>query len=320
MSDATGLSGGVVARIADALARFCADPWVRGAESSVFLCGGAAREQHEFRMTLGREIERISRRSPYEYRVYYPEKMFVELVYGPRRMDLLSLEALLAQSVDAVIVIVGSTGTFAELGAFANHRELRKKLLLVVDKKHSRSSSFVNLGPVRLVRRCCRGAVFASSMELAECPGLARRLVSRTREASRDGGPSRSRFTFSDPQRRVSRPTHELFTNLIWARDDYLSLVYVLEPIPRDVVLGLAEGFGGVDGPTAKLVAETTLNILANDASLVSVSGKLSTTPGGARAFLGHPSGYKATVLMRFRLDALNAMCRKEGVGWSVPA
>ncbi len=58
-------------------------------------------------------------------------------------------EAKLAECSDAVIIIVESVGTAAELGAFAISDVLRKKLLLVLRTEFQSDRSFINLGPVR---------------------------------------------------------------------------------------------------------------------------------------------------------------------------
>ena len=59
------------------------------------------------------------------------------------------MEAQLAELADAVIVIVESPGTFAELGAFSNSEDLRKKLLPIIDVQYEGAQSFINTGPVR---------------------------------------------------------------------------------------------------------------------------------------------------------------------------
>ena len=64
-------------------------------------------------------------------------------------LNALQMEAYLADLADAVIVIVESPGTFAELGAFSNSDALRRKLLPILDVHHEASASFINTGPVR---------------------------------------------------------------------------------------------------------------------------------------------------------------------------
>lgn len=63
----------------------------------------------------------------------------------------LELEGHLARLADAVIIIVESAGTLAELGAFANSPSLRAKILPILDVQYRNEESFVNTGPVRWV-------------------------------------------------------------------------------------------------------------------------------------------------------------------------
>lgn len=91
--------------------------------------------------------------------VYYPEDLFGELIWGSKKMDLLRLENLLADSVNAVVVCPESPGSLVELGAFANHRRLCEKMIVVGNKRFSRAHSFVTLGPLRFLSQNSHGAV-----------------------------------------------------------------------------------------------------------------------------------------------------------------
>ncbi|EHK8974680.1 retron St85 family effector protein [Vibrio vulnificus] len=66
-------------------------------------------------------------------------------------VNALELEEWLADLSDAVIIIVESFGTVAELGAFSMSKPLRHKLLPILDKNFQSHESFVNTGPVRWV-------------------------------------------------------------------------------------------------------------------------------------------------------------------------
>jgi hypothetical protein len=66
-------------------------------------------------------------------------------------LNALQMEGLLADLADAVIIIVESPGTFAELGAFSNSEPLRRKLLPVLDIRYRDANSFINSGPVHWV-------------------------------------------------------------------------------------------------------------------------------------------------------------------------
>jgi hypothetical protein len=65
-----------------------------------------------------------------------------------KKTNALVLEEWLAQFSDAVIILVESFGTVAELGAFSLSAPLRKKLLPILDKSYESDQSFINTGPI----------------------------------------------------------------------------------------------------------------------------------------------------------------------------
>lgn len=119
-------------------------------KTTVFLCGADIKQKDKIRGQVADALS-LSRFS-HMIDIVYPEDIFDELLYNPRSNNLLSLENLLADSVDAVVVIPESPGSFTELGAFANNERLRKKLICVVDRKYKKNKSFINQGPLRLIR------------------------------------------------------------------------------------------------------------------------------------------------------------------------
>lgn len=123
----------------------------RNYRTTVFLCGADKNDSSKARFKIARALVL------YNYRYYldliYPEDMFEEFLYRGGAFDLLSLEDILAESVDVVMIIPESPGSFAELGAFANNPTLRKKIICLVDKKFKNSKSFLNYGPIKLVRK-----------------------------------------------------------------------------------------------------------------------------------------------------------------------
>lgn len=125
--------------------------------TSVFLCGANVFQKENMRHKLNEMFNRF----PYffHYKVIYPEDIFEELLYSPKSKDLLSLENLLAESVDAVVVIPESPGSLAELGAFASNTELRKKIVCVLDNRYKKSKSFISKGPVKLIKNENKGSV-----------------------------------------------------------------------------------------------------------------------------------------------------------------
>lgn len=127
-------------------------------KTTIFLCGKDISDKMSIRYRIAQALTKGFWYSN-SYDLIYPEDIFDELLYSSNSADLLSLENLLADSVDAVVVIPESAGSFAELGAFANNEKLRSKMICVVDIKYKRDKSFINQGPIKLVKSVNKDAV-----------------------------------------------------------------------------------------------------------------------------------------------------------------
>ena len=171
-------------------------------------------------------IESVSSRSKYEYRVFYPEDMFGELIYGHKGYDLLTLENMLAESVDVVALLVHSYGTIAELGAFCNYPSLRDKLIVVNDEQYKREKSFINLGPIRYLKKSSTSTILYLPMNMDSVDLLANSLIRS----------SKGIFKKS--------PQNCELTNPIASYYFYLSLVYVFDSISEPPPIGWTENGG----------------------------------------------------------------------------
>lgn len=124
--------------------------------TSIFLCGASVSYESSLRSYLTKFLTRQDRFKRNRYEIILPEDLFVEVLIGHNTPDLLSLEGILAESVDVIILIPESPGSIAELGAFANNEMLLPKLICVLDEKHKRDESFINKGPVKLIKNYCK--------------------------------------------------------------------------------------------------------------------------------------------------------------------
>lgn len=127
-------------------------------KTTIFLCGADISKTTTTRFKIAEALKDSFWYSMH-YDLIYPEDIFDELLYSSDSSDLLSLENLLADSVDAVVIIPESAGSFAELGAFANNEKLRNKLICVIDVKYKKDKSFINQGPVKLIKSANKDAV-----------------------------------------------------------------------------------------------------------------------------------------------------------------
>jgi hypothetical protein len=264
-------------------------------EITIFLCGGAAQAETGFRLALGTKLGKI--RSKYRYSVYYPESMFVELILGHRKYDLLSLENLLASSVNTVVIPMQSPGTFTELGAFANHAALRNKLTVIIDPKHEHSQSFINTGPIRYLKKHTDSQIIYQKMDIAAIDDLAKRISEAARKIA-------SKY-----------PVMPTLTNPLTSYEYYLAMIFVLDPVPKSVVIETASYLESADKTLVETVAETVINGLINERKVTFSRGMLSVPSQGIDELV---VSFKTTkrsdellgFLTKLRFEALNRILR----------
>lgn len=186
-------------------------------KTTVFLCGAGSHQNASVRRALDEHFTTGDKW--FRYDVFYPEDLFDELLFGPNHHDLLNLENILAESVDAVVLAVESYGAVAELGAFASNSNLRKKLVVIIDKAYRRDKSFINYGPVRLLHDLKEGVVvYGDFSNIEDMLQDVRSAVSKVRRAS--------------PKRPSVR-------SVVQAHHYVLSAIYLTQPVPRAVLLRL---------------------------------------------------------------------------------
>jgi hypothetical protein len=266
-------------------------------EISIFLCGGSGKEK-KFRREVGEKICATSKLSNYKYSVYYPEDMFIELILGHQKQDLLTLENLLADSASAVVILLQSPGTFTELGAFTNYEKLFNKLIVIIDPRFARKKSFINLGPVRFLKTKTKSKVLFIPMNNSNLNKLVERITETTRDMAKH-----------------SLPTRDL-TNPIFAYRFYLALIYIFEPIPKNAVIAVSRSLATNEERNIVTVAEIVINSLINERRVFLSSKNLSTTSKGADDLIyGSNTKTRAHLVLEFlselRLEALNLIYRK---------
>jgi len=265
---------------------------------SIFLCGGSGKEEEKFRRKVGEKICGTSKLSNYKYSVYYPEDMFIELILGYQKQDLLTLENLLANSASAVVILLQSPGTFTELGAFTNYKKLSNKLIVIIDPKFTRKKSFINLGPVRFLRTKTKSKVLFIPMNNSNFNKLVERITDTARDIAKHSLPIRD------------------LTNPIFAYRFYLALIYIFEPIPKNAILTISRSLATNEERNIVTVAEIVINSLINERKVSLSSKNLSTTSKGADDLIyGGNTKKRAHFVLEFltelRLEALNLIYRK---------
>lgn len=114
---------------------------------NIFLCGADTGRTDSFRHLLNKEFKKNAK-----FNVVYPEFIFATLL-NKKDSNLLELEDELAGYVDLIIIPLESQGTFAEIGAFTVNKQLLPKIIVINNSKYKNSKSFINLGPLDLVKK-----------------------------------------------------------------------------------------------------------------------------------------------------------------------
>lgn len=272
-------------------------------EISIFLCGGASKKQARFRFELGRRLESIT--SSYVYKIYYPETIFSEILLSHSELNLLNLEKFLAENVNAVVIPLQSPGTFVELGAFSNHEVLRNKLVVLMNPKYRKNTSFINDGPIKLLRGETSSRIIYSSMEdNSDIENLVKRIPVCVREISK------------------KMPIIPIIENPLVAQFFYIALIYVFDPIDtRLLQLLLQQILSGNADVNKNARAETIVSSILKQGSVKLLENrKLSLFE---EAFTHHlqKSGFNSSQIINIkkklsdlRIDAINYYYRKKGI------
>ena len=129
---------------------------------NVFLCGKITSSDISIRNKVYNAIKKHEK-----FNVVFPEWLFSSLLQK-KEYNLLDLERILAGDVDVIILPLEGFGTFAELGCFVSFKEISKKIILINDKKYRNKKSFVNIGPVKLIKQNDKNNLYYYKTEFDE--------------------------------------------------------------------------------------------------------------------------------------------------------
>lgn len=273
----------------------------RSQDISIFLCGGASKDQALFRYRLGKTITTLQ--SKYMYSVYYPETLFTEVMSGYKRVDLLKLENQLAESVNSVVIPLQSPGTFTELGAFTNHKELFSKLIVIMDQEYKTKKSFINDGPIAYLKKNRRESIIYGDFSCTR--NNIKELAYKVTEVARSISTN-----YALPEKLDNPITSQLF---------YLCVIFLFDPISitdfERIVSKLSNkpiGYYGTDTILSYLITQCNIRVLNN---------KLLTFKESSFTNILSRKGYKdnqiwklVSFLSKLRIQALNLYYRRNGV------
>ncbi len=235
-------------------------------DRKIFLGGAAPGAPSQVRNRIARGlVQRRHRRWFDEYDIYYPETLFDGLMAGPDRYDLLTLENMLAEGVDAVVLVNESPGAYAELGAFANHELLRQKLVVIQESKYKTTKSFIRHGPIRLLEDLGVGKVLYIDFAYVE------KHIDEIHKAIGD----------------VARkdPVAFQFGNILHSHHFVLPCLFVMECVSRREVVTLVAHVASLSLRKAEVVASSAISILLRDSLAFADGDGLRLTELGVSEF-----------------------------------
>lgn len=266
-------------------------------KTTIFLCGADISHKDKMRYKIAEALK-----NNWLYRFYfdivYPEDIFDELLYGSNTTDLLSLEGLLADSVDAIVMIPESPGSFAELGAFANDEKLRQKLICIIDKKYKKNKSFINKGPIKLVKKANKNGLLYIDPKNIE--NEIDKLVTALKKV-----------------KKVSSKKSDKIS-LLQLDNFLLPSIFLLEPISKGILVELVK-FATEDEINAFQTTTTALTILTKKRQIESTTNGYKLTGLGVDNFLAFrktksriKNQDKTIEIDNLRLEILNLKYRRK--------
>ena len=262
---------------------------------TVLLVGAGQEKSSSLRETVRKELENKKYFTWFD--VYYPEDLFEELI-SETQFDLLTLENLLAKDVHTVAIILESSGAIAELGAFANHKNLCDRLVVIIDKKYRKKKSFIMLGPVRYLQNKTRSIVIFHNFRDPEINKLGEQIRNAIRKISKD----------VDVDYSVKNP--------IAAQHFLLAAIYITGPVKRDILTSM---INSIIRKTNKniIIVRSSLNILLRSDEVIFQDGEYMLTRVGVDRLIKtlkfEPEGYNILNLLdKLRVEVLNRTLRKQ--------
>lgn len=118
----------------------------------VFLCGGEVNVRNPLGSSVREGVLSHLESLKPQWSLILAEH-FKDWVVDSIYNDLVSFEDDLASISSLIVLILESPGALTELGLFARHEFLSKKLHVIVNDEHYSQSSFIRLGPLRHLQR-----------------------------------------------------------------------------------------------------------------------------------------------------------------------
>jgi hypothetical protein len=209
---------------------------------AIFLCGADINDHVKARFRMASLLTKKKR-----FEIFYPEDIFDDLLVGQGH-SLLALESILANSVDAIVIFPESPGSFAEIGAFSNDEKLRNKLICFANKKFQRNKSFINYGPLRLVKGSKSGTVLHINYEDFDDAEKSERIYDALVDAL--------------GKIRKINPTRRHIGNILEAENFLLPCIYLVDNIGNISMYKILESVTKLDSKFCEIATKSALGRL----------------------------------------------------------
>ncbi len=258
-------------------------------KTTIFLCGAHKKDTKKGRFKLSMLFKEHN-----NFELIYPEDIFEDLLEGQGRNSLLWLENTLAESVDAIIIIPESPGSFAELGAFSVNQILVNKTICIADKKFMHQKSFLKYGPFRLIKQSKSGVMMYENYESFSDKEKGKNFI-QTLSKKIDSIKNHS-------------PTEKNTTNILELKNFILPSIYLIDNLTIHDLFELVESTTSKDRRYVEIATRsaitqlTVLKLIENESNGFKASNK-------GQKYL--QNNFKMALLDRTRVEIMNLENRR---------
>jgi len=253
-------------------------------QTTVFLCGGDVKDERFGRHKMANLFSKHD-----NYEVLYPEDIFDDLLAGQGQFSLLSLENLLADAVDAIVIFPESPGSYTELGAFCNNPDLARKLICVQDARFKYKKSFINYGPIRLLKTNRMGKLLTYNNDDFSDYFKARRFFRKV--------------SMAISNIKSKNPVKVTADNIIYSEDFILPCIYLMDEINNILLYEFLKQATGMGDTLCEIATKSALGRLIDKQKIVRTIEGYHVTELGA-AFVR--DNYARRPLDSLRLEIMN--------------
>jgi hypothetical protein len=261
-------------------------------KSTVFLCGASITDKSTGRYKMAELLKNNAR-----YELLFPEDLFDDLMAGQGQHSLLSLENILADSVDSIILFPESPGSFAELGAFANSKKLANKLICVGQKKYEKKKSFINYGPIRLIKASKTGRVF--------------NIVYNDLDLEIEKNSFYKIINNAVTKIKKTNPTKKDIANILETENFVLPCIYLIDQITTLELYKLVEYATGQNKQIAEIATKSSISKLIKKHHITKTNTGYTITKQGVNRT---KSSLKTVNLDDVRIEIINSQYRKNTI------